>query len=369
MKNKYFIIILIMLSFLAVSCSKSEKKQAKANKSTTTKKTNNVYEPGKPMSWGHDQTIYVFVDDDVWKEAEYYVRYALERPFFTVQNEKLFEVKRGDVKALDQFYKYKNLLFICDFSSNKPVATSVKKMMNKEMENYVESKGSGLFAKHNHWANEQFVVFMIGSNINNLAEFYKRNGNELFFHYRQKFVQRIAHKHDKLKPVDQKLFDKFPFTMQVPENYILYKSDPEGRFISFIWRSREDQKLNPDKYISIYYEPMPKKQNKVIEQEWVKATRKKIAWDYYDEDEIVDEDVQYGLYKFLDYPTWYMSGRWQNSKYFIGGTFQSFGFFDESTKIAYLIDTSVYFPQGDKLKFLMELESIAHSFKAKEVKK
>ena len=293
----------------------------------------------------------------------------MERPFYTVQNEKLYEIKLGDMNALDQFYKYKNLLFLCDLSSDKPVAQSVKKMMNTEMKDYVNNRGVGLFANHNHWANEQFVVFMIGTNTKELTDFYKSNGNELFYHFRQKLVERIKHKQQRFKPVSMDLFAKFPFTLQVPENYILYKSDPEACFISFIWRSREDQKLNPDKYISVYYEKMPDKTNRTIEQEWVKKTRAKIAWDFYDEDEMKDSDVQYGLYKFIDYPTWYMSGRWQNKKYFIGGAFQAMGFFDEQTKTAFLIDTSVYFPQGDKLKFLMELESIAQTFKLKEVTK
>ncbi|HOD53586.1 MAG TPA: DUF4837 family protein [Candidatus Cloacimonadota bacterium] len=364
--KKYLIYCMLASLFLCtfLSCTKQE------NKSGISKKTNkqndtNAYDPSKPMSWGQDQVIYVFADPEIWKEAEYYIRYSLERAFYTVENEKLFEVRLGDVKALDQFYKYKNLLFLCDLSTNEPVAQSVKKMMNNDMKSYVEKNGKGLFAKHNFWANHQFVVFMIGNHKENLLEYNKEQSNEVFYHFRQKFVQRIAYKNSQLKPVSDKLFKEFPFTIKVPDNYVLFKSDPKNGFISFIWRSREDQKLNPDKYISVYYEKIPGKTTKVIEQEWVKNTRKKIAWNYYDEDEMLDQEVQYGLFKFLDYPTWYMSGRWQNNKYFIGGTFQSMGFYDEKSKTAYLIDTSVYFPQGKKLKFLMELESIAHTFQIK----
>ncbi|MDD3501084.1 MAG: hypothetical protein PHE19_01515, partial [Candidatus Cloacimonetes bacterium] len=149
--NKLFIIIVLASTIFMLSCSKDT--DAKTNSKT------NVYERGKPMSWGHEQTIYVFADSDIWKDAEYYIKYSLERPFYTVQNEKLYEIKLGDMNALDQFYKYKNLLFLCDLSSDKPVAQSVKKMMNTEMKDYVNNRGVGLFANHNHWANEQFVVF------------------------------------------------------------------------------------------------------------------------------------------------------------------------------------------------------------------
>ncbi len=363
-KNLLTLLLIIIFGLSLFSCSKQEKKSGLVSKSKTRDDVN-TYDPHKPMSWGQDQVIYVFADPEIWKEAEFYVRYSLERAFYTVENEKLYEVRLGDVKALDQFYKYKNLLFLCDLSTDQPVAQSVKKMMNSDMKNYVQKNGIGLFAKHNFWANEQFVVFMIGNSKENLLNYNKTHGNEVFYHYRQKLVQRISYKLKKNKPVSEKMFKDYPFTLKVPENYLLYKSDPKGRFISFIWRSREDQKLNPDKYISVYYEKMPNKTNKVIEKDWVTKTRKRIAWDYYDQDEMLDQDVQYGLFKFINYPTWYMSGRWQNKKYYVGGSFQSMGFYDEKTQTAYLIDTSVYFPQGKKLKFLMELESIAQTFRIK----
>ena len=51
--NKLFIIIVLASTIFMLSCSKDT--DAKTNSKT------NVYERGKPMSWGHEQTIYVFL--------------------------------------------------------------------------------------------------------------------------------------------------------------------------------------------------------------------------------------------------------------------------------------------------------------------
>lgn len=355
------LLILIMTFVLLISaCSKHNK--AKAETKSQEKSPEENFDPKKPISWGKEQIIYIFADPAVWKSVEPYVKTTLERPFYTVKNEKLFEVRLGDVNKLDQFYKYKNLLFFCDLSTDQPVAKYVKAIMNKTMKDYVAKHSAGMFAKHNLWANEQFVVFMIGNNHETLNMYNIKNSNELFYHFKMKLISRTAYKMRQQKKVPLKEFKAYPFTLSIPETYLIYKRYPEKRFLSYMWRSREDQQQNPDKYISVYYE---KSDKNIVDKEWIEKTRKKIAWDYYDQDEMQKEDVQFGRYRFLDRITWYMSGRWQNKKYFIGGTFQSMAFYDEKTKTAYLIDTSVYFPYGDKLKYIIELESIAKTFKTK----
>jgi len=50
----------------------------------------------------------------------------------------------------------------------------------------------------------------------------------------------------------------------------------------------------------------------------------------------------------------------------VGGAFQSFAFFDENSERAYLIDNSVYYPEGSKLEALIELEIISSSIVIKD---
>jgi hypothetical protein len=58
---------------------------------------------------------------------------------------------------------------------------------------------------------------------------------------------------------------------------------------------------------------------------------------------------------------WFVSGAWQNRKHFMGGAFRAYAFWDEELKIVYMIDTSVYFPAGHKLRHLIDMEGYARS--------
>ncbi len=86
-----------------------------------------------------------------------------------------------------------------------------------------------------------------------------------------------------------------------------------------------------------------------------------LIWKYYDEDEFFDRDVKLGKYSLAEHKGWFLSGRWQNKKFAVGGAFQSFAFYDEVNGKAYLVDNSVYYPSGEKLEALYELEIISNS--------
>jgi hypothetical protein len=43
----------------------------------------------------------------------------------------------------------------------------------------------------------------------------------------------------------------------------------------------------------------------------------------------------------------------------MGGVFQTYAFWDREFEMVYVIDTSIYFPAGNKLRYMIELEGIA----------
>lgn len=360
MKLRISIILILILILSAQGCKNKAEKGVVIPKDKSISK--NVFDPSKPISWGRQQTIYVFADPAVWVKIEPYLRYSMERKFYTVENEPLFDIVRGDLRKLDQFYKFKNLLFYCDLSSDDDVSEYVKKIINPQMKTYLAKNKAGLFANHNLWANDQFVVFAIGDNQKHLINYSSHKANTMFEGFKQKLVDRLQYQNEKSKPAKKSVFKGFPFTLTVPESYLTYKKDIPNRFISLIWRSRQNQEENPDKYIAVYYE---KAEKDPVNREWLLKIRKKMAWTYYDQDEMDPDLLAYSKYNFNGYYGWTMSGPWKNKKYYIGGAFRSFGFYDPKTKTAYFIDNSVYFPAGFKLKYLLELEGLSQTLQIK----
>jgi len=346
-------IVLIVLSFLVFAGCSSDPSQQKVN-NTKQKKV----DIKKPMSWGHKQTIYVFADNNVWKFAERHLRDTLERYYFTTENEPYFDVKRAPLDKLEQFYKFNNLIFLADLESSAPVSAYVKTIMGSAIETEIAENKVGMYPKENIWARDQFVLFLIGNNERNLLNLNISMAEETFQQFKQKLFERISFLTYKSKTYLKSTFNNYTWEMDIPKTYTVYKQDDKNNFISFLARLRN----KPDRYISIYSEDMIED---YVDDNWLKEKRKELAWKYYDEDEYFDKDVRIQPYEIGKKQGRKLSGRWQNKKYAVGGAFQSFAFYDEIGKKAYLIDNSIYFPEGFKLAGLIETEVISQTIKIK----
>lgn len=319
---------------------------------------NKTIDPSKPMSWGHRQTIYVFADDNVWKYAENHLKKTLERVRFTTENEKVFVVKRAPLENLDNFYKFNNLIFFCNLASDDEVSTYLRKIMGKQVETEIQRELVGMYSKDNVWANDQFVLFILGHNEPDLLKFNILQSHNIFELFHNKLFNRIRDQVYKTPVYSAERFKAFPWSLRLPTNYVLYKNDTANNFISFIARLRN----KPDRYISVYYSPMKKND---FSREWLRETRKLLSWKYYDEDEFLAKDVNMERYEQSGNKGWRLSGRWQNRKHAVGGAFQTVAFYDETKEITFLIDNVVYYPDGEKLEALYELEIISNTLKLK----
>ena len=347
--NKNILVLGIIL-LIILGCSPKDNIHKAKSKGT---------DPHKPMSWGHKQTVYVFADDIVWKYAKSHLIKTLERVRFTTENEKVFVVKRAPIDNLDNFYKFNNLIFFCDLESNDKVSTYIKEIMGSKVENEVNENLIGMYTKDNVWANDQFVLFILGSNEENLLKFNILQSHKIFDLFNEKLFDRISRQLYKTPVYSDGRFTAFPWTLKLPKKYVLYKNDTANNFISFIARLRN----KPDRYISVYFQKMAKEE---FNRDWLRETRQNISWKYYDEDEFLDRDVRMEKFKLAGHQGWRLTGRWQNKKHSVGGAFQSFAIYDEVNELAYLVDNSVYYPDGEKLEALYELELISKTFKLKD---
>ncbi|MCF7793984.1 MAG: DUF4837 family protein [Candidatus Cloacimonetes bacterium] len=347
--NRFMRIISIFIILLLLSCGKSgDNSQQRSN-----------IDVRKPMSWGHKQDIYVFADDNVWKYAEYHVRKSLERTVFTTMNEPYFMIKRAPLDKMESFYKFNNLLFLANLDSNQPVAQYVKNIMGESVSKHIEENSIGVYPQNNVWANDQFVLFLLADTERNLLELNLEMLNQTFDLFKERLFERISKQVFKNKIYDDSYFKTFNWKLDLPKTYTLYKHDAAENYVSFLARLRN----KADRYITIYWEPMETDQ---VTDDWLKEKRADLAWKCYDEDEIFDKDIRFRLYELGSFAGWKMAGRWQNKKYSVGGAFQSFAFYDEESQTAFILDNSVYFPEGYKLAALIELEVISRTFEVKK---
>ncbi len=353
--KRIFMLLLVLAMFTA--CERMEKGNHYKPQNAS------VIDNRKPSSWGHLQTIYVFADDHVWKYAEGHLRQTLEREFFTTQNEKLFEIERVPLSAYDSHSRFNNILILGNLQSVDSVSMFVKKLATPEMVDLTKKKLGSIFVNNNLWSSDQVTVFLMGTTEENLLKLNILQANMVFKVFKEKLANRLERQIYQPQVWEEKIFKSLPYTIQVTKNYQLYKSDSANNFVCFLYRSMQKSGDKPDKYISVYTEKM---ESDKISKEWLYETRKRLAWKYYDQDEVIKADAQYAKQNICEHAGMKMNGRWQNQKYSVGGTFQTFAFWDEATKTAYLIDNSIYFPAGFKLVYLLELEIMSNTLKIKK---
>jgi hypothetical protein len=364
MKNKAFArcLAVLMLSLLAIlvlvvsSCGKRERKSDKYSFYES------VVDSSKPIAWGSDRDIYVFCDDSTWKLLQILLRKTLERETFIVINEKYFTLVKAEMKDIDKLLQYKNLLFIGDLKSKGAVSEHLRKSMLPRQSERVENSGGEMYVAKNRWVKDQLVVYMVGNNLENLLKLNILQANRMYDLFLNRLGERLAYQTYQTKLIPEDFFSDYPFTLKIPESYRLFSNDRANHFLSFLYRIRSESRDFPDKYISVYYEDV---QTDSLKLEWLLEKRKQIALKYYDGDEFDPKMLRSEKLSFGKYQAWHIIGPWKNMKHDIGGGFQSFAFYDAQQKRAYLIDNAVYFPAGDKLPELLEMQKISSTFKVK----
>ncbi len=344
-----YIILTLILLFSIVSCSRD-------NKSYYDKKKVNV-DHNKPLSWGHQQKLYVFADDITWSRHGDDIIKTLSVTYTTTEEEEYYEVLRADINKIEQFYKFKNLIFITPLTSQDPVSKYLNESFNSDFVKSVIQKKIGLFVKKNYWANDQLISFILSDSNASIDKNLTPLLNKCFSQFKEILHKRIGQKAYGYKsdPITTKRKSNkdLPYELMLPRNFKYFRGGKN--FQSYISRLRD----RPDKVIGIYYEKMDEVPDM---QEWMLKTRQKIGMNFYEGDSLIGSSLKLDKISANGLDMMKLNGRWENNKILVGGAVQFYGFYDGQTDTAYLIDNYVYFPQGKKLPALIELEEITKSF-------
>ena len=347
------IIKLLFITLLFSACGKDNKKYNPDQR---------YQDPRKPLAWGDQKKIYGFAGDKAWKYSQNFLSKSLERYQFTTTNEQFFEFVREKHEKLDVYYKYKNLVFLCNLKGKDKISQYVKGILSPKTKEIIKKDSARIIVKRDLFANNQIIVFAVGNNLENLLKYLYIKREKIFEEFKSELFQRIKRQIYKIDTIPQSSFSHLPWEMKIPKNYVVFRQDPENNFISFLKRLRE----TPDRYIAVYYEKMDK--NK-IGKEWLIKKRRRIFKRYYEGDDFKKEDIRQEVVNFADRKAFKISGRWQNEQYIVGGAFQAFAFYDQKRKLAFIVDNSVYYPEGDKIEALIETEIISRTIKLKEIKR
>ena len=356
MKRIFLALALITLLALLSSC--------KGGKVSSERYTayDNILDYAKPLAFGEDNDIYVFCGEQNWRSLEPVLRSSLERTVGLVYNEQYFRLIPVELDKLGEMLPYKNLVFAGDLKSSDEVSQHMRRSLTPAHLEQVQQTGGQLFVAKNHDSRDQVILYLLGTEPEQLFRVTNLQSSNIFRIMLERYSQRLAYQAFRGKVIGEDFWKNFPFSLKVPDTYRLYSNDAPARFLSLLYRSRMESREIPDKYISIYYEPM---QTDSVDGQWLLNKRNEIWGKKFEGDIVPADKVRMERSSFAGFQGWKLIGPWENHTHLIGGAFQSMGFWDARTKRAYIVDNSVYFPAGDKLSILMELYMISSTFKLK----
>lgn len=347
-----FILALFLLSACGGGSSKPQRYTA----------FDGIIDHSKPVALGENEDIYVFCGLENRAQLEPLLKASLEREVALVYNEKYFNLIFSDIKDIDGISRYRNLLLLGSLEGGDPVSRHIKQALSADLQNRVRQSGGDIFISKNRFTRDQLIVHLLGLDDARLRDLADSQANRLFSTFLERYTQRLAHQAYLGKVIPPSFFEPYPFSIKVPDTFRLYSNDKNNRFLSLLYRARMENREIPDKFVSVYYEDMDSDR---VDETWLTEQRQRIGKLHFEGDSLNVQTLRTERFKFAGYDGFRLSGAWINPARMAGGAFQSYGFWDPKTKKAWLVDTMVFFPAGDKLPSLMELFMIASTFKAK----
>lgn len=348
-------IVLLLLVMSLLGCGKTAESPSRYDF------YDNMIDNGKPLALGDDRDVYLFCDDTNWKTLKPFIQSGIERELTLVYPESYFHLIKADISEVEKYSQYRNLVFIGDLKSNGKVSQHMVSTVAKDFIDRVQQSGGDLFIAKNFASRDQITLYLMGSDPLNLAKIGALQSDNIFNLLLRRFTERLGYQTYQQKLIPARFFEPYPFSLKIPDNYTLFSNDRKGNFLSFLYRARMQDREIPDKYISIYHEPMPENQ---ITHEWLMEKRQTLADKYLEGDKFDPQFVRKENTRLAGYDAFRIVGAWTNAKHLIGGAFQSYAFWHKGT--AYIVDNSVYFPAGDKLPVLVELYVISSTLELKE---
>jgi hypothetical protein len=209
-------------------------------------------------------------------------------------------------------------------------------------------------ALDDRWSKGQVVILLAAQTRQELDSLLARQSDEIFDYVSgavQARLNRSLFYAGEQTAASERLAGRYGWTLRLPTGYEITETYASQRVIKIL-------KDKPARMITVYWEggQWEDRQATCLER------KKMLAWEFADQDEVVEESLQIQEGAFVGHDATIMTGLWENKKYTIGGVFVSYCFKCDECNTNYLVDAAVFAPGLDKLPLMRELRAILLTF-------
>lgn len=313
----------------------------------------------KPNSSGNLDEVIVFADSSDWRDYREPLDSVISRGYITPVWEEEYVLSWHPIEDLEQYKYSRNIFFLSRMNSKGPVSAIVKNSLSQEIIDGVNSGEYFYIPKHDAWATDQYVLFLLAPDKNELIKRIYRYGDVIYDDFEKSYYKRFMdelYKHYENKELEEYLVDHFPFKVRIPSDYFIATESGEHRYV---WIRR----LDPDRSLMVHW--IPWDDSISIDFDWVVRERNQVAERIYEGDVIVEDETSADTVKFLKWQALRLEGTWKNPTYVVGGPFRNITFVDKKSNLIFMIDFYVRAIGERKKMFLDQLDIMAHTFESK----
>jgi hypothetical protein len=281
----------------------------------------------------------------------------LEREIVTVQYEKAFEVRLVTTGDVDSDRNRKNIILL-DYLEPKGDLSGTILSLAKGDREALKSGERNLKTLDDRWARGQAVMLIAAPTKEGLERLLADEADRLFTYVSDRVQARLNRSlfyAGEQEAATSRLAETYGWSLRLPTNYDIDETYASQRVIKIL-------RDKPARMITVYWE------GGAWEDRAASCLERKrmLAYEYWDQDVVVEEALQIDEGKFLGHDCTVLSGTWENKKYTIGGVFVTYCFRCEDCGQKYVVDAAVFAPGLEKLPLLRELKAVLASFKCCE---
>jgi len=311
-----------------------------------------------PESLGPARKLIVIADPGDWQTIEKPMREIFEKTLYTPQEERLFEVQRGDVEYFHE-HKHalrKSLMVIAPLDANHATAQFLKAMLSPDVQRSILEGKAAVTWKEDVWAKDQMLLVVSGTSIDSLIDNLWISSDRLYSAMERSVENSLkdrVYSFGERESVTHSLAREHGWSVRVPFGYRILESYPDSGFVVLA-------KDNPNRWLSVYWESNVHPDQ--LTDDWCIEKRDKITQRFFGGDRISLGDVKVHQTEFVGKLAYVMQGLWENEKEWKGGPFKSYAFTDLKQNRFYFIDMGMYAPNKQKLPYLRQVDFIARTF-------
>jgi len=277
---------------------------------------------------------------------------------YAVTQESRFDVVPMKAADMPDVPVYKNIVLCGPLDTSTEIGRRILDLIGPVAAGRVGRGEASILKKDNLPEQGQVTVVVTAPDETRLADVIRDRGDEIMDTLEESCRERVRHyllAQHASTDLSERLHRRYGFSLQFPYLYVLHSEESNPPGIELI-------RQPPARVLGVFWVDR-KSAPSIYNHDELFDIRANYVWKRYDHDKMDRDRVRYAVTKLGPYDAIEMSGYWYNDEDTVGGYFETYYIYDDSSHLLWAVDLVVFAPGRPKHPLVRELESLAETFR------